>query len=115
LPTHHGGLHLVNPVEVANIYYNASLKITEPLKKMIISQMTTYKKIYLHDIKADLRMQKNQCHQQLVTKVRESLSPIKQRTLDLLELKGSSSWLSGISALPLKHQSRLQSKQGRIS
>ena len=45
LPTRHGGLNLVNPVEVADIHYNASLKITEPLKKMIISQTTTYKKI----------------------------------------------------------------------
>ncbi|CAB4044104.1 Hypothetical predicted protein [Paramuricea clavata] len=89
LPTRHGGLNLDNPVEVANSHYNASLKITEPLKKMIVSQTTTYKKIYLHDIKAVLRKQKNQYHQQLATEVRESFSPIKQRTLDLLELKGS--------------------------
>ena len=31
LPTRHGGLNLVNPVEVANIHYNALLKITEHL------------------------------------------------------------------------------------
>ena len=41
LPIRYGGLNLVNPVNVAHIHYKASLKITEPLKKMIISQATT--------------------------------------------------------------------------
>ncbi|CAB3991274.1 Hypothetical predicted protein [Paramuricea clavata] len=75
LPMRHGGLNLVNPVEVANSHYNASLKITEPLKKMIISQTTTYKKIYLHNIKADLRRQKNQYHQQLATEAKQNYFP----------------------------------------
>ena len=101
LPIRYGGLNLVNPVNVAHIHYKASLKITEPLKKMIISQATTYKKLYLHDIKADLQKHKNQYQQQLVVEIRESLSPTNQRTMDLLQLKGSSSWLS---ALPLKDQ-----------
>ena len=101
LPIRYGRLNLVNPVNVAHIYYKASLKITEPLKKMIISQATTYKKLYLHDIKADLQKHKNQYQQQLVVEIRESLSPTNQRTMDLLQLKGSSSWLS---ALPLKDQ-----------
>ena len=101
MPIRYGGLNLVNPVNVAHIHYKASLKITEPLKKMIISQATTYKKLYLHDIKADLQKHKNQYQQQLVVKIRESLSPTNQRTMDLLQLKGSSSWLS---ALPLKDQ-----------
>ena len=68
---------------------------------MIISQATTYKKLYLHDIKADLQKHKNQYQQQLVVEIRESLSPTNQRTMDFLQLKGSSSWLS---ALPLKDQ-----------
>ena len=101
LPIRYGGLNLVNPVNVAHIHYKASLKITEPLKKMIISQATTYKKLYLHGIKADLQKHKNQYQQQLVVEIRESLSPTNQRTMDLLQLKGSSSWLS---ALPLKDQ-----------
>ena len=101
LPTRFGGLNLVNPVEVANMHFNASLKITDSLKKMIISQTTTHKKVYLHDIKADLRKQKNQYYQQLASEVRENLSPTKQRNIDLLQLKGSSSWLN---ALPLKDQ-----------
>ena len=106
-PIRYGGLNLVNPVNVAHIHYKASLKITEPLKKMIISQATTYKKLYLHDIKADLQKHKNQYQQQLVVEIRESLSPTNQRTMDLLHLKGSSSWLS---ALPLKDQGFNRSK-----
>ena len=90
LPFRHGGLNLVNPDNVAHIHYNASLKVTEPLKKMIISQATTYKKLYLHDIKADLQKHKNQYQQQLVAEIRESLSPTNQRTMDFLQLKGLS-------------------------
>lgn len=101
LPTRFGGLNLVNPVEATNILYDSSLKITEPLKKLIIDQSTKYVKFNLHEIKSDLRKQKSQHYQSVANEVRESLCPIKQRNMDLLQLKGSSSWLS---ALPLKDQ-----------
>ena len=99
LPTRHGGLNLPNPVDLAKIQHDASLKVTEPLKKMIISQTTSYERLQVHEIKAELRRQKNEYHQQLASDVRKTLSPQKQRIMDLLKEKGSSSWLT---ALPLK-------------
>ena len=50
---------------------------------MIISQD---KKLYLHDIKADLQRHKNQYEQQLVAEIRESLSSTNQRTMEVTYL-----------------------------
>ncbi|CAB4011930.1 Hypothetical predicted protein [Paramuricea clavata] len=54
LPTRHGGLNLPNPVDLAKIQHDASLKVTEPLKKMIISQTMSYERLQVHEIKAEL-------------------------------------------------------------
>ena len=101
LQTRFGGLNLVNPVEVANILYDYSLNITEPLKKLITEQSTKHVNFNLHEIKSDVRKQKNQHYQTVANEVRGSLCPTTRRIMDLLQLKGSSSWLS---ALPLKDQ-----------
>lgn len=42
LPTRYGGLNIVNPVEEAHCQFQASKKITEPLKQMIIEQTGRY-------------------------------------------------------------------------
>jgi hypothetical protein len=44
LPTRYGGLNIVNPVEEASLQLDASRKITEPLKKMIIEQSDSLQK-----------------------------------------------------------------------
>ena len=64
------------PVEATNILDDASLKITESssLKNLIIDQSKKHAKFNLHAL--------------------DGLCPIKQRNMDLLQLKGSSSWLS---------------------
>ncbi|CAB4039183.1 Hypothetical predicted protein [Paramuricea clavata] len=41
LPTRHSGLNLPNPVDLAEIQHDASLKLTEPLKKMTLSHNTS--------------------------------------------------------------------------
>lgn len=98
LPARYGGLNVPNPMEWANFHHESSMKITDPLKMMIIDQTTTYKKVDLREIKANLLKQKNLHHLQSASQIRESLPPTKQRVIDLLKEKGSSSWLS---ALPL--------------
>ena len=52
LPTRYGGLNIVNPVEEASLQLDASRKITEPLKKMIIEQSDSYRNPDLCGIKA---------------------------------------------------------------
>jgi hypothetical protein len=99
LPTRYGGLNIVNPVEEVSLQLDASRKITEPLKKMIIEQSDSYRKSDLCEIKAKLRQQKANHHASKAAISRESLPVTKQRTMDLLNEKGASSWLT---VLPLK-------------
>ena len=77
----------------ANIQFDASKNIAEPLKEMIINQTETYRNPQLQEIKASLRQQKNQHHD---AQVRESLPATKQRVMDLLGEKVSSSWLTAL-------------------
>ena len=93
LPTRYGGLNIINPVVAANIQFSTSKKIAEPLKEMT----ETYRNPQLQEIKASLRQQKNQHHEVLAAQVRESLPVTKQRVMDLLGGKGSSSWLTALS------------------
>ena len=101
LPIRHGGLNIINPVISASGEYHGSQKISEPLKDMIVEQSESFSKPQLQSIKTDLRRQKQQEKESAVQGIRESLSPPKQRMMDLLGGKGSSSWLS---VLPLKDQ-----------
>ena len=73
--------------------------MTEPLKKMIIEQSDSYRKPVLDEIKAKLREQKANQHKKKAKIIRESLPATKQRTMDLINEKGASSWLT---VLPLK-------------
>ena len=64
---------------------------------MIINQTETYRNPQLQEIKASLRQQKNhEQHKLLAAQVRESLPATKQRVMDLLGEKGSSSWLTSL-------------------
>ena len=74
-----------------NLQFDASKKISEPLKEMIINQTETYRNIQLQEIKASLGQQKNQHHELLAAKVRESSPATKQRVMNLLGEKGSPS------------------------
>ena len=99
LPIRHGGLNIINPVTSASGEYLASQKISEPLKDMIVQQKESFNKPQLQSIKTDLRRLKQQEIKSVVQETRESLSIPKQRMMDLLCEKGSSSWLS---VLPLQ-------------
>jgi hypothetical protein len=81
LPTRYGGLNIVNPVEETNLQLDASRKITEPLKKMIIEQSDSYRKPDLCEVKAKLRQQKANQHASKAKIIRESLPASKQRTM----------------------------------
>ena len=97
----HGGLNIINPVVSAKDEYHASQKISEPLKDMITEQKESFSKPQLQSIKASLRQDRNQKMKDMVGQIRECLLPRKQRMMDLLCEKGSSSWLM---VLPLQDQ-----------
>ena len=68
---------------------------------MIVEQRESFSKPQLQSIKASLRQEKKQRMEDMSQQVREQLPPAKQRMMDLLCEKRSSSWLS---ALPLQDQ-----------
>ena len=68
---------------------------------MTVQQSESFSKPQPQSIKTHLRRQKQQETESAVQEIRESLSPPKQRMMDVLGEKGSSSWLS---VLPLKDQ-----------
>ena len=67
------------------------IKISEPLKDMTVQQSESFSKPQPQSIKTHLRGQKRQETESTVQEIRESLSPPKQRMMDLLGEKGSSS------------------------
>ena len=101
LPIRYGGLNIINPITNASHEYQSSQKISMPLKDMIVEQRESFSKPQLQSIKASLRQEKKQRMEDMSQQVRERLPPAKQRLMDLLCEKGSSSWLS---ALPLQDQ-----------
>ena len=93
LPISHGGLNIINPVTSASGEYHATQKISEPLKDMTVQQSESFSKPQPQSIKTHLCRQKQQGTESAVQEIRESLSPPKQRMMDLLGEKGSSSWI----------------------
>ena len=84
LPLRSSGLNIVNPVTSASGEYHASQKISEPRKEMIVEQNESFTRPQLQSIKLDLRRKKQQEIENVALQVRESLSPPKQRAIDLL-------------------------------
>jgi len=101
LPIRHGGLNTINPVITASGEYHASQKISEPFKNMIVQKSESFSKPQIQSINSNLRRQKQQETESAVQEIRESLSPPKQRMMDLLGETGTSLWLS---VLPFKDQ-----------
>ena len=101
LPYHFGGMGIANPMDIGDSQFDASVKVTAPLKQLIIDQSSTTSPPDVHSIKADVHS-----HHRSVTKVRAQevyakLSQPLQRAMDLNSEKGSSSWLT---VLPFRDQ-----------
>ena len=62
LPTRHGGLNIVNPVELAERQLSASKAVIAPLKKMIIERSEQFTKPQLQSVKSTIHREKCQFH-----------------------------------------------------
>ena len=71
------------------------------LIQIYVQKSKSFSKPQIQSIKSNLRRQKQQETESAVQEIRESLSPPKQRMMDLLGKKGTSLWLS---VLPFKDQ-----------
>ena len=108
LPTCHGGLNIVNPVELAERQLSASKVMTAPLKKMIIEQSEQFNKPQLQSVKSSLHREKCQFNAAKAEQVKREIPATLQRAMDLGSEKGASTWLT---ALPLQEQGFTLNKQ----
>ena len=108
LPTCHGGLNIVNPVELAERQLSASKVMTASLKKMIIEQSEQFNKPQLQSVKSSLHREKCQFNAAKAEQVKREIPATLQRAMDLGSEKGASTWLT---ALPLQEQGFTLNKQ----
>ena len=82
--------------------FAASLKITEPLKRLVLPQEPTYTyEAMAEQMSAisEIRKKRRKNASQMAEKLSQSLPPNLQRAIDLAKEKGASSWLT---TLPIK-------------
>ena len=96
MPISHVGLNIINSVISASGEYDASERISEALKNMIVQKNESFSKSQVQSIKTNLRDQKQQETQSAAHEIR---SAPKQRMIDLLDEKGS--WKC-LSVLPIR-------------
>ena len=108
LPCHFGGLGIGNPTDYCDSQYDASMKITTPLKNLIISQSVHAHPPDTRSIKTQVHQQRREASKERALEIRESLSPQFQRAVDLNSEPGASSWLL---PLPLQDQGFHLTKQ----
>ena len=109
LPVRLGGLGLINPASNSPFAFQASVKLTAPLKATIAKQELEYEIDYsaILEIKKDIRKTNRDRMEHLANEVYGRLSSKMKRCVDLAKEKGTSSWLS---VLPLKDQGLLLHK-----
>ena len=108
LPCRLGGLGIVNPTIVADLQYDASTKITNSLKDLIIQQSVMARLPDVSSIKNKIHMDRLLAYKERAKYVRSRLSSSSQRAIDLNSEAGSSAWLT---VLPLQDQGFHLNKQ----
>ena len=108
LPLRYGDLNVISPETRACEEYKASQMISKPLKDMTVQKKESFRRPQLQFIKINPHRQRQQEIESVARQIRESLCLPKQRMMDLLFEKGTSSWLS---VLPLQDQGFNLSKE----
>ena len=100
LPPWWGDLGLCNPICCASQEFGASLKITEPLCKLILRHDLLYPEAKADQLsqKSSVRSLKQDYYSRCSSDIRQHLSSSLRLALDLAVEKGASTWLT---ALPL--------------
>ena len=89
-----GGLGIVNPTVIADSQLDALIKVTDPLKDLIMKQFVTAQHPDFAFIKSKIHMDRQMAHKEQANAIRTRLSPSLQRAMDLNSEIGSSSWLT---------------------
>ena len=108
LPCCFGGLGVGNPTNYCDSQFDASLKITAPLKDLIISQSIHARPPDTRSIKAQVNQNWCEVSKERAHEIRDGLSAKLQR---VVELNSESGAACGILALPLQDQGFHLTKQ----
>ena len=102
LPARLGGIALTNPMSTAEAEFSASTKITDPLEKAVIEQSLELP----HEItetqmrsRNEVRKLKRDQSKQDAERLKQSLPTSLQRSMDLAQEKGASTWFT---TLPIR-------------
>ena len=102
LPVRFGGIGIQNPVDTADNEYKTSVKITEPLKRLIFNQESTLENLDEDQVKKIISQSKQNKEKRLTQEmesVKSQLGNDQKRYLELAQEKGSGAW---ITALPIQ-------------
>ena len=111
LPPRMGGLGIIIPSQLSEIYYNNSKAVTAPLVYHIVNQHSEIDEgdvANVQEVKDRIKVEKQEREKAKLEFVRRQLDPMKLRILDAASEKGASSWLN---SLPLKAHNFYLNKQ----
>ena len=110
LPVKFGGLGLVIFSKIADMEFNNSRKLTEPLSKLQLQQINTYdvQNDEIKKIKNEIKKEKQNLHSTILLDIRSKLPEEKIKLNDINQEPGASTWLS---TLPLKEEDYVFTKQ----
>ena len=111
LPYRYGGLGIRNPVETAASAYDASVRITQPLSDLILTQnmdLSMLDREVVSRIKTVITEEKERVYVAEAEEIAATLDIKSKRLLKCAQEKGASAWLA---ALPIKNLGYSVNKQ----
>lgn len=88
------GTYIVNPTVIADLQYDASTKVTDSLKDLIVQQFVTARLPDVSFIKNKIHMDRRQACKEATKDVHSSLLSPSQRAMDSQSETDSSTWLT---------------------
>ena len=99
LPPRLGGLGIINPTQLSQMEHPASVAVAAPLRDLILEQSLEYTFGTLEaqmNAKTEVRRLRQEKLSSVAAQVRSDLPNSLQRSMDLAQEKGASSWLSAL-------------------
>jgi len=98
LPARLGELGILNPSQDADLQFRASMKTTAPLvEKNVLQVHETPDDAVVSPLQQTVRRKKNEELQTKLNDIKNSLTPKKQRAVELASEKSASNWLTDIA------------------
>jgi hypothetical protein len=100
LPARFGGLGIFNPTDTCDTSHNNSVRVTEPLVNLIMSQNTVFDPTLLQNEVSELRKEVDKAtekaHKEKLESVKSRAPALLQASIKIALEKGASSWVTAI-------------------